>query len=228
MKFGIIVFPGSNCDQDCFNAVKNICGQEAVFLWHKERDLAGCDSIIIPGGFSYGDYLRPGAIAAASPIIGSVVEFAKKGGLVIGICNGFQVLTEVGLLPGALLRNRGLKFICRDVFLKVESNKTPFTSKYDAGEVLRMPVAHLDGNYFATSDVIKELDDEERVIFRYCDEDGYVTDDANPNGAISNIAGICNKEGNILGIMPHPERCCEEMLGGIDGRDIFESVAHFV
>lgn len=228
MKFGIVVFPGSNCDRDCFHAGSDICGQEAVYLWHKETDLAGCDCIIFPGGFSYGDYLRAGAIASRSPIVKSVADFAKKGGLVIGICNGFQVLTEMRLLPGALMRNRGLTFICKDLHLKVENNKTLFTSKYQVGEVVRMPVAHMDGSYFAEGDVIKSLNDNDRVAFRYCTADGAVSDEANPNGSVENIAGIINREGNVLGMMPHPERCSEEMLTGVDGRDLFESIVHYV
>lgn len=224
MKFGIVVFPGSNCDRDCFYVVKNVLGQEAAYLWYKEDDLRKCDCIILPGGFSYGDYLRAGAIASRAPILNSIVEFSKKGGFVIGICNGFQVLTETGLLPGALMRNRDLTFVCKDVCLKVESTETPFTSKYDCGEVVKMPIAHMDGNYFADSEVIKMLKDNDQIVFKYSSSNGETKDEANPNGALENIAGICNKERNVLGMMPHPERCSEDILTGVDGRDLFESI----
>lgn len=228
MKFGIVVFPGSNCDRDCFHVTNEVCRQEAVYLWHKDTDLKGCDCIILPGGFSYGDYLRAGAIASRSPIIKSVVDFAKKGGLVIGICNGFQVLTEMRLLPGALMPNSGLKFICSSVNLRVETSKTPFTSKYRAGDVVKIPIAHMDGCYFADDKTVKVLEDDDRILFRYCDEDGAVTITANPNGSIGNIAGICSEERNVAGMMPHPERVSEEILGGVDGRSLFESVVQFV
>lgn len=228
MKFGVVVFPGSNCDRDCFHVAETVLGQEARFLWHKETDLSGIDCIIIPGGFSYGDYLRAGAIASRSPIVGSIIDFAKKGGLVAGVCNGFQVLTETGLLPGALMRNRGLTFVCKDIFLRVFNNKTPFTSRYRANDTVPMPVAHMDGNYFADNDTVKMLNDNNQVVFRYCTEDGKVTDEANPNGAIENIAGICNKGGNILGMMPHPERVSEELLTGAGGKKLFESVVDWV
>ena len=224
MKFGIVVFPGSNCDRDCYHVVKDVCGQDAQFLWHKDADLLGSDAILLPGGFSYGDYLRAGAIASRSPIINSVIDFAKKGGYVLGICNGFQVLTETRLLPGALMQNNGLKFVCKDVCLKVENNKTKYTAKYRAGDLVRVPIAHMDGSYFADEDLVKDLNNNGQVIFRYCDENGELTKDANPNGSVENIAGICNKEGNVLGMMPHPERCSEELLTGVDGKMLFESL----
>lgn len=224
MKFGIVVFPGSNCDRDCFHVVRDVCGFDAVYLWHKEADLAGCDGVIIPGGFSYGDYLRAGAIAAQSPIVASIVNFAEKGGLVIGICNGFQVLCEARLLPGALMRNRGLTFVCRDTCVCVENSDTPYTSKYRKGEVVKIPIAHMDGCYYADNDTLKSLNEGGQVVFRYCAEDGDVTVEANPNGSAENIAGICNKGRNVLGMMPHPERCSEGLFGGTSGRRLFESV----
>lgn len=228
MKFGVIVFPGSNCDHDCFNAVTAVLGHEAVYVWHRETSLKGVDCVIIPGGFSYGDYLRAGALASRSPIVDSIIKFAKKGGLVIGICNGFQILTETGLLPGALMRNKGLSFICGDVFLRVENNKTPFTLKYDKGDVLSVPIAHMDGNYFTDEATLRKLNDNGQVVFRYSTHNGEITDVANPNGALENIAGICNEKGNVLGMMPHPERCSESILRGVDGRDLFESIVQFV
>lgn len=228
MKFGVIVFPGSNCDHDCFNAVTTVLGHEAVYVWHRETFLKEVDCVIIPGGFSYGDYLRAGALASRSPIVDSIIKFAKKGGLVVGICNGFQILTETGLLPGALMKNKGLSFICSDVFLRVENNTTPFTLKYDKGEVLSVPIAHMDGNYFVDEVTLRMLNDNGQVVFRYSTYNGEITDAANPNGAMENIAGICNEKGNVLGMMPHPERCSESILGGIDGRDLFESIVQFV
>lgn len=227
MKFAIIVFPGSNCDHDCYHAVKHVLGQEAGYVWHKTTDLAGYDCVILPGGFSYGDYLRTGAIARNSPVMSSVVEFANRGGIVLGICNGFQILTEAGLLPGVLMRNRGLKFICENVHLRVENTATPFTTMYPAGGVVRVPIAHHDGNYYADPDTVKELEDNGRVVFRYCGPGGEVTEGHNPNGSVANIAGIMNEGGNVLGMMPHPERACEEALecsGSADGRPLFESI----
>ena len=226
MKFGVVVFPGSNCDRDGFHVCETVCRSDVNYLWHKDVDLKGSDCIIVPGGFSYGDYLRAGAIAARSPIVKAIADFAKKGGLLIGICNGFQVLTEMRLLPGALVQNRGLTFVCKDVTLKVETTDSPFSSKYQKGEVVQVPIAHMDGNYFASDDLLKELNDNDQVVFRYCDKEGVVTDAANPNGSIDNIAGICNRERNVLGMMPHPERCSEELLTGVDGRDLFESIVH--
>ena len=224
MKFGVIVFPGSNCDHDCYHVVKHVFGQEVAYVWHKDTDLKGLDCIIVPGGFSYGDYLRTGAIAKGSPVMREVVAFADKGGLVVGICNGFQVLTEAHLLPGALMMNRDLKFICEYVDIKVENADTPFTGGYKDGEVLSIPIAHADGNYFADERTIKELNDSGRVVFRYSGPKGEVTDEFNPNGSVSNIAGIVNENGNVLGLMPHPERACERELGSTDGRGFFESV----
>ncbi|WKZ32197.1 MAG: phosphoribosylformylglycinamidine synthase subunit PurQ [Thermodesulfobacteriota bacterium] len=224
MKFGIIVFPGSNCDHDCYHAVKHVFGQEAEYVWHKSTSLDGFDCVILPGGFSYGDYLRTGAIASFSPVMNEVVSFAKKGGLVIGICNGFQILTETGLLPGVLMRNKGLKFICEHTHLRVENNESRFTSRYSGGQVVDIPIAHADGNYYADPETIARLEGEGRVAFRYSTPDGIVSDAANPNGSISNIAGILNEKGNVLGMMPHPERALEGELGSLDGRGVFESI----
>jgi len=224
MKFGVIVFPGSNCDHDCYHAVKHVFGQEAEYVWHKSTSLKGLDCVILPGGFSYGDYLRTGAIASSSPVMGEVVSFARKGGFVIGICNGFQILTEAGLLPGVLMRNRELKFICSRTPLRVENDSSVFTRGYKKGQVLDIPIAHADGNYYASPDDIRLLEDTGRVAFRYSTPEGAVNDEANPNGSINNIAGILNKEGNVLGMMPHPERACEGELGPVDGRGVFESL----
>src|SRR3990170_4621225 len=224
MKFGVIVFPGSNCDRDCYHVVKNVLGCEAAYVWHKDNALPPLDCVIIPGGFSYGDYLRCGAIARFSPIMKEVVKFAQAGGKVIGICNGFQILTESHLLPGALLRNRDLHFICKTVLLKVGGQKTPFTQKVSSGKVLRMPIAHMEGNYFIDEEGLKTLQDKGQIIFQYCDEKGEVTPEANPNGALMNIAGISNRQGNVVGLMPHPERMSEAILGGVDGRMLFESL----
>lgn len=216
MNFGIVVFPGSNCDRDCYYVIKDILNQPVRFIWHQERDLKGIDCVILPGGFSYGDYLRAGAIARFSPIMSEIKEFADKGGLVIGICNGFQILTEAGLLPGALGKNKGLKFICRYVTLKVERNDTPFTNMYKIGEIIRMPIAHNEGNYYI--DDINKIKDQ--VVLRYYGE--------NPNGATDSIAGIVNKGGNVFGLMPHPERCSEKILGSEDGLKIFESIVRAI
>ncbi len=224
MKFGVIVFPGSNCDHDCYHVLKHVLEQEVVFLWHKEIELKGCDCIVIPGGFSYGDYLRSGAIAGFSPIMNSVRNFAGKGGPVIGICNGFQVLLESGLLPGAMKRNRGLKFICKTVNLRLETTDSVFTSLGTRGKVYNIPVAHFDGNYYADEYTLKELQDSDRIIYRYSSGEGEVSEEYNPNGSLLNIAGICNKDRNVMGMMPHPERCSEEMLGNSDGRFMFESI----
>lgn len=223
-NFGIVVFPGSNCDHDCYHVARHVLGHNAEFIWHQNTDLASYDCVIIPGGFSYGDYLRTGSIASLSPIMNSVKEFAAAGGPVIGICNGFQVLVESGLLPGALIKNSGLKFICKWIHLKVENNQTVFTNNLDMGEVLRIPVAHGEGNYFTDKKGLGDLLDGSQIVFRYCDEDGNCSDESNPNGSIYNIAGICNREGNVLGMMPHPERCSEVLMGGRNGLLIFESV----
>ena len=228
MKFGILQFPGSNCDQDCFHAIRNILKEEAVYLWHKEPDLQGVDVVIVPGGFSYGDYLRCGAIARFSPVMNEVKKFAVAGGLVLGICNGFQILTEAGLLPGALLRNRSLKFICQEVHLRVEHPLTPFTLHYHKGEVIRIPIAHGEGNYFAEPDVLAELNKNRQIVFKYADAEGRETPEANPNGAIENIAGVCNKAGNVLGMMPHPERASESILGSADGLKMFQSAVYWL
>ncbi len=224
MKFAVIQFPGSNCDHDAYSAVNNVLMEEAVYVWHKDSELPeGIDCVIIPGGFSYGDYLRSGAIASLSPIMGAVKIFADNGGYVIGICNGFQILTETGLLPGALLRNEGLKFLCHDVYLKVENKDTAYTNKIE-NDIIRIPIAHNEGNYFAEPEIIEELEKSNRVVFRYCNEYGEVTDENNPNGAINNIAGIINEKGNVLGMMPHPERYCDPMLGCDDGLAVFKSL----
>jgi phosphoribosylformylglycinamidine synthase I len=224
MKFGVVVFPGSNCDHDAYHAAKDVLAQDAEFLWHKDTSIKGADVIVLPGGFAHGDYLRTGAIARFSPIMPAIVEFARKGGPVIGICNGFQVLLEAGLLPGAMLRNRDLKFHCEHVYVRVERTDTPFTAAATKGDRLRLPVAHGEGNYYAEPEVIRQLEGDGRVVFRYCDASGGVTDAANPNGAVNNIAGICNDGRNVVGLMPHPERACEPSLGSADGLVLFESV----
>lgn len=224
MKVGVVTFPGSNCDYDAFAAFRHVMGVPATFLWHKSEDLQGSDLIILPGGFSYGDYLRSGAIARFSPIMSKVIEFANSGGLVMGICNGFQVLTECGLLPGALMRNDHLRFCCKQVYLKVENSGTPFTRACQRGDVLQIPIAHGDGNYYHFEDDVRKLEDAGQVLFRYVDADGNQTDDANPNGSINSIAGITNEQGNVLGMMPHPERAVEKILGSDDGLKIFQSV----
>jgi phosphoribosylformylglycinamidine synthase len=224
VKFAVVVFPGSNCDADCYHIAKNVLGCEAEYVWHRDQDLKGADAVILPGGFAYGDYLRAGALARFSPVMESVAKFAKEGGPVLGICNGFQVLLEAGLLPGAMRVNRGLRYVCRDVFLEVESVETPFTRLYAAGEVVKMPIGHMEGNYTAPPEVLEELEREKRIVFRYCDREGRVTDAANPNGAESGIAGIASREGNVVGLMPHPDRCAEGLLGNEAGRKMFESV----
>lgn len=228
MKYGVIVFPGSNCDHDAYHVVSKHVGQPVEFVWHKQTDLSSYDALIVPGGFSYGDYLRCGALAKFSPVMQSVKEFVAQGKFVFGICNGFQILCEAGLLPGALIRNRGLHFICDHVNLKVENGSTPFTSEVASGKVLSIPIAHAEGNYVCDDETFQKLEANGQIVFRYCDETGAVTDEANPNGARSNIAGICNEQGNVLGMMPHPERACEELLGSNDGRDIFKSLAKAV
>lgn len=224
MKAGIVRFPGSNCDEDAYHAVADILGQEAVYLWHKDHDLQGVDLVILPGGFSYGDYLRAGAIARFSPIMQEVVQHAKRGGLVLGICNGFQIACEAGLLPGALLRNNTLRFVSAPVALGVESIATKFTSQYHVGQVISIPVAHGDGRYTADGDTLARLEGEGHVVFRYVTADGEATDSANPNGSLRNIAGIVNAHGNVLGMMPHPERAMEPALGSTDGLPLFQSI----
>ena len=225
MKFGVIVFPGSNCDHDAYHVISKHVGQPVDFIWHRDTDLRSYDAVIIPGGFSYGDYLRAGALARFSPVMSSVKDFAAQGNLVLGICNGFQILCEAGLLPGALIRNRGLHFICEHVSVRVENANTPFTHELNTGDVLRMPIAHADGNFVCDDATLDELRRDDRIIFRYCDQDGQPTDDANPNGSRDNIAGICNEQRNVMGLMPHPERACEDLLGSSDGREVFRSLA---
>jgi phosphoribosylformylglycinamidine synthase len=225
MKFAIVVFPGSNCDHDAHHAAKHVLGQDAEFVWHKEASLGGADVVVLPGGFAHGDYLRTGAIARFSPVMKAVKAFADAGGPVLGVCNGFQILLEAGLLPGAMLRNRGLKFICEHVSVRVEQTDTPFTGACRQGQVLRIPINHGEGNYFAPDDLLDRLDRERRVIFRYVDAaSGEPTSAANPNGAARNIAGICSERRNVVGMMPHPERACEPILGSGDGLVLFESV----
>lgn len=224
MKAAVIVFPGSNCDRDVAVALERVTGVPAKMVWHAETDLAGFDLIVVPGGFAYGDYLRCGAMAAHSPVMREVVSRARAGAMVLGICNGFQVLTEAGLLPGALMRNAELRFVCRDVTLRVETSDSPFTRRYGQGEVIRIPIAHNEGNYFADEDTLERLFAEDRVAFRYCSPSGEADGAANPNGSQRNIAGILNERRNVLGLMPHPERMAEAALGGTDGRGLFESL----
>jgi len=226
MKFGVVVFPGSNCDEDAFHAAKDVFGQDAEYLWHKDTALKGADVVILPGGFAHGDYLRTGAMARFSPIMGAVRGFAERGGRVLGICNGFQILLEAGLLPGAMLRNRGLKYRCEHVHLRVEQTDTPFTAAAVAGQVLRIPISHGEGNFFADPETLEVIERSGQVVFRYCGADGRVTADANPNGSLHNIAGIANARGNVVGMMPHPERACEPLLGSDDGLAIFRSAIH--
>ncbi|MEZ5425119.1 MAG: phosphoribosylformylglycinamidine synthase subunit PurQ [Pyrinomonadaceae bacterium] len=228
MKFGVIVFPGSNCDHDAYHVISKHVGQPVDFIWHRETDLEGYDAVIVPGGFSYGDYLRAGALARFSPVMKAVKAFAERGKYVFGICNGFQILCESGLLPGALMRNRGLHFICRHVNIKVENEATPFTSEIENGRVLSIPIAHAEGNYVCDDETFHQLEENDQIVFRYCDEEGRAIDSANPNGSRSNIAGICNLDRNVLGMMPHPERACESLLGSDDGRDIFRSLTNTI
>ncbi|HEY0156438.1 MAG TPA: phosphoribosylformylglycinamidine synthase subunit PurQ [Thermoanaerobaculia bacterium] len=225
MKFGVVVLPGSNCDHDALHVTKDVLGAEAEVLWHKDTHLKGCDVVIIPGGFAYGDYLRAGALAKFAPIMAPIRGHAEMGGLVLGICNGFQVLTEVGLLPGALMRNQHLRFLSRDVHVRTEETDTPFTSELRAGEVFRVPIAHGEGNYFADDAVLDELERNRQVIFRYSDAEGRLTPESNPNGSARHIAGICNRNRNVLGLMPHPERCAENILGNAAGLAVFKSIA---
>ena len=220
----MVVFPGSNCDEDCRYVLEEVMGQKVRRVWHKERDLSGLDGVVLPGGFSYGDYLRCGAIARFSPVMKEIVRFAAKGKPVLGICNGFQILLEAGLLPGAMLRNTSLHFICRHVHVKVENSKTPFTEVLRKGEVLTLPIAHNEGNYFADRQTLGALREDGQIVFRYCDRKGDVSHQANPNGSLENIAGICNRQRNVLGMMPHPERASEVVLGSTDGQKIFESL----
>ena len=223
MKFGVITFPGSNCDQDMIYVLKDILGQEVEELWHKDTDLKGCDAIVLPGGFSYGDYLRSGAIARFSPVMTAVIEHANKGGFVLGVCNGFQILCESGLLPGALLHNNNQKFICKNVYLKPESNSAKLTEHLDQNKAYKIPIAHGEGRFHASDAVMKELNDNDQILFRYCDAAGDVNAESNPNGALENIAGITNKAKNVFGMMPHPERAADAKLSNVDGKAIFES-----
>lgn len=226
MKFGVVVFPGSNCDHDAYHVISKHVGQPVDFIWHQQTDLREFDAVIVPGGFSYGDYLRAGALARFSPVMKSIKDFAESGKFVFGICNGFQILCEAGLLPGALMRNAGLHFVCKHVNLRLENQNTPFTSEVDATKVLSIPIAHAEGNYTCDDETFNSLEENGQIVFRYCSPDGEITDESNPNGARSNIAGICNLDRNVLGMMPHPERACEELLGSNDGRDIFRSLTN--
>lgn len=227
MKFGVVIFPGSNCDYDTYYALKEVIKRPTVFLWHKDKSLQGVDCVILPGGFSYGDYLRSGAIARFAPIMQEVIEFANRGGFVLGICNGFQILLEAGLLEGAMLRNKNLKFLCQHVWIRVENNRTPFTCLAREGQVLRIPIAHFDGNYYAPETTLSRLKENNQIIFRYCTREGLVNEEANVNGSLDNIAGISNRGGNVLGLMPHPERASELLLGSEDGLVIFNSVIEY-
>ena len=224
MKFGVIIFPGSNCDHDAYWTIQHVAKQPVTFLWHESHDLENCDAVIVPGGFAFGDYLRTGAIAKFSPVMESVRRFADSGGLVLGICNGFQILCESGLLPGALMRNVGLKYVCKPVQVRVENADTPFTNSCSGGEVLTIPIGHMEGNYFCEPDTLEQLQRDNRIVFRYCEPSGETTPSANPNGSLDNIAGICSPGRNVLGMMPHPERSAEPELGGIDGVKIFQSM----
>ncbi len=228
MKFGVVVFPGSNCDEDMVYVLRNIMGQEVVKLWHKDRDLQGADFIVLPGGFSYGDYLRSGAIARFSPIMDKVIDHAEKGGYLMGVCNGFQILTEAHLVPGALLHNTERRFICKNVFIKPENNSTLITSGLDTKKAYQIPIAHGEGNYFCDEKTLKEITDNGQILFRYCDADGNVTPESNPNGSLQNIAGVCNARKNVFGMMPHPERAADQNLSNTDGRAIFESILSLV
>ena len=228
-KFGVVVFPGSNCDHDAYYSLKKVLNYDVEFLWHKETDLKQSNVILLPGGFSYGDYLRTGAIARFSPIMNSVISFANKGGIVIGICNGFQILLEAGLLPGVMIRNNSLKFACKDVYLSVENRDTIFSSEIGSDkQTVKIPIAHGEGNYFASPELLQELESNKQIVFRYSDADGNINNKDNPNGSRMNIAGIVNKKGNILGMMPHPERACDPTLGRSDGQLIFKSIANYI
>lgn len=227
MNFGVVVFPGSNCDADCYHVIKEVFREPVEYVWHQESSLKGLDCVILPGGFSYGDYLRAGAIARFSPVMTAVAEFARQGGLVLGICNGFQILLEAGLLPGAMRRNQSLQFRCQYTYLRVENVKTPFTNQFSHGQVVRIPIAHGEGNYFADAATLAEIKKGNQVVFRYCTAEGKILPEANPNGSLENIAGVVNAAGNVLGMMPHPERCAETILGGTDGYLVFASVIHW-
>jgi len=225
-KFGVVVFPGSNCDHDTYYVLRKILDLDVIFLWHKQVTLEDCNVIILPGGFSYGDYLRTGAISRFSPIMSEVIKFANNGGYVFGICNGFQILLEAGLLPGVMVKNESLNFVCKDIYLKIENEKSVFTSGINKDASLKIPIAHGEGNYFADKKTVAELEDNNQIVFKYCASNGSITQDANPNGSISNIAGIINKKGNVLGMMPHPERCSDSVLGKTDGSLIFNALVN--
>ena len=224
VRFGVVIFPGTNCDTDTWHALRDGMGAPVEYVWHEETDLRGFDCVILPGGFSYGDYLRTGAVARFSPVMNAVGEFAEKGGLVLGICNGFQILLEAGLLPGAMMRNVGQSFVCKYVNLRVETTETPYTRAMRKGAVLRIPVAHGEGNYYADEATLAELKRNDQIVFRFCTPAGEITREANPNGSLENIAGICNRERNVMGMMPHPERCTDALLGSSDGRLVWESL----
>jgi phosphoribosylformylglycinamidine synthase I len=228
MKFGVVIFPGSNCDEDIIYVLEKIMGQQVVRLWHKDHDLQGAEFIVLPGGFSFGDYLRSGAIARFSPIMQEVIQFAAKGGYVLGVCNGFQILTEAGLLPGALLHNENRKFICRNIYMKAQTSNSLITAQIDPQRALKIPIAHGEGNFFADADVLSAINDNDQVLFRYCDEAGNITMEANPNGSLDNIAGVCNIERNVFGFMPHPERASDSLVANEDGLAIFESILSMV
>ena len=227
MKFGVVIFPGSNCDKDIIFAIQNTIGQQVVELWHKDQDLQNCDVIFLPGGFSYGDYLRSGAIAKFSPIMKEVINFTENGGYLIGICNGFQILTESGFLPGALLHNTNNKFICKNVYLKVNNHNTLITNQYN-GQAIKIPIAHGEGRFFADDITLEELEKNNQIIFKYCDKNGNVSDESNPNGSLANIAGICNKNKNVFGMMPHPERAADPILSNVDGVNLFKSILSYI
>jgi phosphoribosylformylglycinamidine synthase subunit PurQ / glutaminase len=226
MKFGVVIFPGSNCDHDCYYAIESVIGKPVEFVWHQDTSVKGFDAIILPGGFAYGDYLRTGALAKFSPVMRAIGEFSNKGGLVYGICNGFQILTEAGLLPGALLRNVTMKYICKFLYLRTETNDTPYTNLLKKGQLLHVPVGHGEGNFFADQDTLNRIEDNDQVVFRYADAEGRITKEANPNGSLHNIAGIVNEGRNVLGMMPHPDRSSEAILGSADGKLIFESMVN--
>ena len=223
MKFAVVVFPGSNCDRDCFHVLSRVLGAPVEYVWHRDTDLKGADCVVLPGGFSYGDYLRTGAVAKMSPVMDAVADFARQGGPVLGICNGFQVLLETGLLPGAMLRNKTLTFICKDVHLRCRTGRTPFSSALEAGQIIELPVAHAEGNYFIDEVGLAELRDNDQIVFEYCSPEGRLDEPFNPNGSVASIAGICNERGNVVGMMPHPERAAESVLGNEDGLALFES-----
>ncbi len=228
MNFGVVIFPGSNCDYDTFNVLRDVFQMETMFLWHKDHNIKDVDCIILPGGFSYGDYLRSGAIARFSPLMQEVKEFAQRGGLVLGICNGFQVLLELGLLPGAMLRNKNLKFLCQHVHIRIEDEKTPFTNRGEKGQVLRIPIAHFDGNYYNSEEGIETLIENNQIVFRYTEANGIISEEGNVNGSKESVAGIINKAGNVMGMMPHPERASESILGSEDGKIIFQSIINWI